>query len=213
MEIKDIKNVENKLKAEIDEMGASPERDKLAEERCVPIIKQEIELVMLKSVQNLYFVIKEYVSSKKAYLFSGSGLKELNTIDDYRHNLAVIRKCVNAYEADINDVFGGVRGNERSITIKTVNAGKYFLQFLQQVIAFVDSAAYITNHCSKRTDSAYLRTLSKTLPAMRANLSGATDGFVVWCTPAQRDRYSHARTCPQQHAAGYPLPPRPHERF
>ena len=181
MEIKDIKNVENKLKTEIDEMGASPERDKLAEERCVPIIKQEIELVMLKSIQNLYFLIKEYVSSNKAFLFTGSGLKDLNTIDDYRHNLAVIRKCVNAYNGDINDLFGGEIGNKHSITVKTVNAGKYFSQFLQQVIAFVDSAAYITNHCSKKTDSAYIRTVSKTLPTMRSNLSGATDGFAVWC--------------------------------
>lgn len=181
MEIRDIKKVENQLQAEITEMGQSPNRDALAAERCVPIIKQELELVMLKSIQNLYFLIKEYVSSNKAFLFTGSGLKDLNTIDDYRHNLAVIRKCVNAYNGDINNLFGGEIGNEHSITVKTVNAGKYFSQFLQQVIAFVDSATYITNHCSKKTDSAYIRTVSKTLPTMRANLSGAREGFALWC--------------------------------
>ena len=179
MEIKDIKKVESELKAEIDEMGASPDRDARAAERCVPIIKQEIELVMLKSVQNLYFVIKEHVATK-GYELKESDLRELVTIADYQYNLNVMKKHANILRDEVNNRFAGIKKDEASFMSRYVDSRKDFANFLQAISGFVDSAVYVTTHASKRTDGAYIRTLSKTLPAMRADLNKAKGYSSSW---------------------------------
>lgn len=179
MEIKDIKKVESELKAEIDEMGASPDRDARAAERCVPIIKQEIELVMLKSVQNLYFVIKEHVVTK-GYKLKESDLRELVTIADYQYNLNVMKKHANILRDEVNNRFAGIKKDDASFMSRYVDSRRDFANFLQVISSFVDSAVYVTMHASKRTDSAYVRTLSKTLSAMRADLSKAKGYTSSW---------------------------------
>ena len=55
MEIKDINNVQKLLKVEIDEMGRSVNKEELARERFFPILKQEFDLIFLKSTQNSTF--------------------------------------------------------------------------------------------------------------------------------------------------------------
>lgn len=179
MEIKDIKKVESELKAEIDEMGASPDRDARAAERCVSIIKQEIELVMLKSVQNLYFVIKEHVATK-GYELKESDLRELVTIADYQYNLNVMKKHANILRDEVNNRFAGIKKDEASFMSRYVDSRKDFANFLQAISGFVDSAVYVTTHASKRADGAYIRTLSKTLPAMRADLNKAKGYTSSW---------------------------------
>ncbi len=179
MEIKDIKKVENELKAEIDEMGLSPDRDARATERCVPIIKQEIELVLLKSIQNLYFLIKEHIATKGYELKSGD-LRELVTIDDYQYNLRVMKKKANELRSDVDSFFAGTKKDDKSFMSRYVDSRRDFAEFLQVISGFVDSAVYISNHCAKKSDSAYIRTLSKTLPSMRADLNRAKGYTESW---------------------------------
>ena len=93
MEIKDIRKVEEALKDEIDAMGKSPDRDILAREKCVPIIKQELELVLLKSVQNLYYMING-LPVIKLDAFYGKNLKDLKTINDYQYNMKIIENII-----------------------------------------------------------------------------------------------------------------------
>ena len=179
MEIKDIKKVEDELKSEIDEMGASPDRDARAAERCVPIIKQEIELVLLKSIQNLYFLIKEHVATKGYELRKGD-LRDLVSIEDYQYNLRVLKKKANELRSDVDSIFAGTKKDDKSFMSRYVDSRRDFAEFLQVISGFVDSAVYITNHCAKKSDNAYIRTLAKTLPAMKADLNKAKGFTGSW---------------------------------
>lgn len=147
MEIKDIKKVEDQLKEEIDIMGKSPDRDAMAQERCVPIIKQELELIILKSVQNLYYLIKANPIVNLKTLKTNK-LRELNTIEDYQYNLSLISKLVNEPK------------NEIAI-------------FIGEIKRFVDNAVYVLQMSNLKSDSAYVRTIAKTLPTMNSNLAKA----------------------------------------
>ena len=180
MEIKDIKKVENELKAEIDEMGASPDRDARAAERCVPIIKQEIELVMLKSVQNLYYIIKEYVSSNKSFLLKQSALRELKTIEDYRFNLAVIKKYANELSKEVDSLFGTKKDNSSAV-MRYAGAKKDFAMFLQEVLAFVDSAAADTGGAAAESAAGVPEKRQKNHAVQYAQrcVSGGTFCFMV----------------------------------
>lgn len=179
MEIKDIKIVEEQLKNEIEAMGASPNRDILAKERCVPIIKQELELVLLKSIQNLYYLIKEHVSTKGFPL--ANKLRELNTIEDYQYNLKVLKQAANELKSNVDEFFAGTKKDNSSFMSRYVDSKRDFASFMQEVSHFVDSAVYISQiSSSNKTDSAYIRLVSKTLPSMKGDLLKAKSYTNSW---------------------------------
>ena len=178
MEIKDIKNVEEQLKNEIEAMGVSPNRDVLAKERCVSIIKQELELVLLKSIQNLYYLIKEHVVTK-GYPIENK-LRELKTIEDYQYNLKVIKNIATELRSDIDAVFAGARKDNSSFMSRYVDSRRDFVDFLQEISRFVDSAVYISQINNVKSDSAYIRLVSKTLPSMKGDLSKAGTHTKSW---------------------------------
>ena len=86
MEIKDINNVQKLLKVEIDEMGRSVNKEELARERFFPILKQEFDLIFLKSTQNLYYIIQDHPLTW-AYFSTKGELKDAETLNDFQNNL------------------------------------------------------------------------------------------------------------------------------
>ena len=176
MEVKDIRNVEEKLKEEIDTIGQSPERDKLAQERSVPIIKQELEIVMLKTIENLYYLVKEHAATMFKYI-KPSDLKEVETLEDYRHNFQVLKKM----SAQLNETINmQISSNGSPFIYRYTRSRMDFESILQEILSFVNNAAYITQMGEIKGDSAYVRLISKTLPTMKTQLVNSRKYTMFW---------------------------------
>ena len=76
-----------------------------------------------------------------------------------------------------------MKKDDRSFMSRYADSRRDFASFLQEITSFVDSAVYLTVHCQGKSDSAYVRVLSKTLPAMRNALTNAQNYTSSW------DRY------------------------
>lgn len=162
MELKDIKKIEDALKNEIDAIGQSSERDILARKRCIPIVKQELELIMIKSIQNLYYLIKAFPIIRLDPAFDKK-LKESQNLEDYQSNIHLIYDIISHTKNNIID----------SLFYKDTNQKHKFVSFIYEIKNFIDNAVYILNIANSNSDSYYVRMVAKMLPSMNSNLEKA----------------------------------------
>ena len=177
MEIKDIDNVQKSLKVEIDEMGRNVNRDELAKERFFPILKQEFDLIFLKSTQNLYYIIQDHPLTW-AYCSTKGELKDAETLSDFQNNLRkmqsgseIVAANIKRYKkAGLDDVDFDAYADSR----------RQYSAFLKCVNNYVSSAIYLSDYAKSKSSSAYLKQLTKTLPLMEKSLAEASKYLDSW---------------------------------
>lgn len=177
MEIKDIEDVQKSLKNEIDEMGRNVNRDELAKERFFPILKQEFDLIFLKSTQNLYYIIQDHPLTW-AYCSSKGELKEAETLNDFQNNLRKMQSGSEIVAANIKRYKkAGLADDD---FMKYADSRNQYSAFLKCVSNYVSSAIYLSDYAKSKSSSAYLRQLTKTLPMMEKSLIEATKYLDSW---------------------------------
>ena len=177
MEIKDIEIVQNSLKEQIDEMGKSLNRDGLAKDRFFSILKQEFDLIFLKTTQNLYYIIQDHPLTY-AYCVSKGELKEAETLSDFQNNL---RKMQNGSELVASNIKrmkkAGLANDGFDAYAESRNQ---YSAFLKCISNYISSAIYLVNYGNTKSQSAYLKQLTKTLPMMKGSLETAIKYLESW---------------------------------
>ena len=177
MEIKDIEKVQKMLNEEIIEMGKNANRDEIAKDRFFPILKQEFDLIFLKSTQNLYYIIQDHPLTY-AYCASKGELKEAETLNDYQNNLRKMQNGSEIVAANIKRYKkAGLADDDFMAYAESRNQ---YSAFLRCITNYVSSAIYLTEYGKTKSSNAYLKQLTKTLPLMQKSLVEAVKYLESW---------------------------------
>lgn len=177
MEIKDIESVQESLRNEIEEMGRNVNRDEIAKEKFFSILKQEFDLIFLKTTQNFYYIIQDHPLTY-AYCASKGELKEAETLNDFQNNLRKMQSGSELVAANIKRFKKAGLANEDFDAY--AESRNQYSAFLKCINNYVSSAIYLVNYGNTKSQSAYLRQLTKTLPMMRASLEAAIKYIDSW---------------------------------
>ncbi len=178
MEIKDISRIEEALAEEFEVMNASPDREIIAKEKFIPVLKQELALILMKTSQNLYYLIKDHPITV-AHCRNYSDLKDPESLAEILKNMKIMQSVSNKLSKSIKLYEKENPKREQLFDYKA--SRDEFARFLNAVINYTSSAVYLTSdEVSKKTRSAYMKILSKTLPIMRNSLETASDYVGDW---------------------------------
>ena len=177
MEVKDINDIQMRLKDEIEEMGKHENKEELARLRFIPILKQEFDLIFLKSTQNLYYIIQDHPLTY-AYSVSKGELKDAETLNDYYNNLRKMQSGSDLVAANIKRFKKAGLANDDFMAYS--NSRNQYAAFLRCIVNYVSSAIYLTECGKTKSSNSYLKQLSKTLPTMEKSLVEATKYLDSW---------------------------------
>lgn len=178
MEISEVKDIEKMLKEEIDKMGKSENRDALAKERFIPILKQEFDLIFLKTTQNLYYIIQDHPLTH-AYCMVKGDLIDPSNLRDYQSNLKRMLSVSEKIATTIK--FFKKSGVTGSFDFEDyADVRRQYTAFLKLINSYISSAIYLTECAKTKSASAYLKQLNKTLPTMKNFLVESSKYIDSW---------------------------------
>lgn len=172
-----IEESEKFLRDEIERIGKSVNRDELAKENFVPLLKKEFELVFLKTTQNLYYIMQDHPLTYAFCAMKGE-LNEAETLNDYYDNLRKMQSASEIIATNMKKYKKSGLADMDSVFSSYAKSREQYSAFLELISSYVSSAIYLES-CSK-SNNAYLKQLSKTLPVMRKKLVEATKYLESW---------------------------------
>lgn len=151
MDINDIKNQELRISEMLEAAKTSPEKMQEFELKSLDVLKIEIDLILLKSVQNLYYILKSHPIVSKIFMATGEIVNPQN-LYDYRHNLVVIKDACKKLNG-LFDKFSGL---------------------IDALTEFVQYAVQLSEQGEKKKGKMYLKNVSQGLLNMSSVLRLAT---------------------------------------
>lgn len=171
MKIEDIKIEENIIKDYLNNLELSENREEIANKMFIPMLKKQMDIISLKSTQNLYYIIMDYPITR-AYCMLNSQFDDVSTLENYQKNL---RKVIEAG----NDLLGGINKYHQMFPNEDISnyekTRNYFVFFVQEILNYVNVAILISQNSENKSDNEYLKMLTKKLPDMNRSLKMASN--------------------------------------
>ena len=176
MDIKDIKSEEMQVVEMLEKAKTSPEEMQKFELNSLEILKKEINLILLKSTQNLYYIVRGHNIANARAIIQGD-LVEPQNLQDYYQNLKILKKECETLKTVIDEVSGSTKiilGGDSSIN-KYKQARRDFEVIVSGLFDFVSQALYLTEQGEMKKGKAYLKTATHTMVNMFSSLKKLTN--------------------------------------
>lgn len=175
MDIKDIKDEEMQVVEMLEKAKSSPEEMQQFELQSLEILKKEINLILLKSTQNLYYIVRGHNIANARAMIQGD-LVEPQNLNDYYQNLKKLKKECETLKTVIDEVSGTskiVIGGDSGFN-QYKQARHDFENIVSGLFDFVGQALYLTEQGKIKKGRVYLKTATQTMARMSDSLRKIT---------------------------------------
>lgn len=192
MDIKDIKNEEMQVVEMLEKAKLSPEEMQQFELNSLEILKKEINLILLKSTQNLYYLVKGHNIASARAMIQGD-LVEPQNLHDYYQNLKILKKECETLKTVIDEVAGTskiVVGGKDSQFNYYRQARRDFENIVRGLFDFVAQALYLAEQAEMKKGKSYLKVATQTM----TNMSGSLRNLTKYIAVANRQESEYVET-------------------
>ena len=175
MDVKDILNEEKEIGEMIEKAKSSPEEMQKFESHYLDVLKKEMDLIFLKSIQTLYFYVKNNNIAKARAIIKGD-LVEPQNLDDFYNNLKILKNECDSLKGAFSNASGAAKivlGGGSDFDNYN-QARRDFQRFVNDLFDFVGSACELSRQAKVKNGRMYLKTATHTLSNMSSTLRNMT---------------------------------------